>query len=168
MSDRTLQELETAAADAQKQLAAKKSAIAAGKELPQPPREASIVVDEPGAGFVIAPFVFLINSDLDPYGVALPASGVGEQIAPGGGNAYYNGTTCPTDAVSVWGATGTLVIGVTVEDWLWYALELSSVALLPVSLESEVLFSSVVVTVVGGNATTGAGCTTTSAGGEGT
>lgn len=46
MSEHTLKELETQVADAQKQLAAKKSAIAAGKELPQPPRDLSIVVDE--------------------------------------------------------------------------------------------------------------------------
>lgn len=59
--------------------------------------------------------------------------------------------------VSLCGVTGAVVIGVTVEDSLWYALELSSVALSPVSEEFDVLFSSVLVTVVGGTAMTGAG-----------
>lgn len=65
----------------------------------------SIVVDEPGAGFVIAPFVFIFNSDLDPYGCAVPSSGVGIQVSAGGGSVYYNGTVCFTDSISVLGTT---------------------------------------------------------------
>jgi hypothetical protein len=58
-----------------------------------------------GKGYVIAPYVAIINSDLDPNGAAVPSLGVGFLIQPGGGNLYYNGTTCPTDPVAVWGAT---------------------------------------------------------------
>ncbi len=65
----------------------------------------SIVVDSGGSGFVIAPFVFIYNDQLDPYGCAIPSSGVGVQVAPGGGSIYYNGTACPTDSVSVSGTT---------------------------------------------------------------
>ena len=65
----------------------------------------SIVVDEPGAGYVIAPFVFIFNNELDPYGCAVPSSGVGIQVAASGGAAYYNGTACFTDSVAVLGTT---------------------------------------------------------------
>lgn len=65
----------------------------------------SIVVDNGGSGFVIAPYVFIYNSPLDPYGCAVPSSGVGLQVAAGGGSIYYNGTTCFTDSVSVYGTT---------------------------------------------------------------
>lgn len=65
----------------------------------------SIVVDYGGKGYLIAPYVAILNSDLDPNGAALPASGVGFQIPAGGGNLYYNGAVCPTDPVAVWGAT---------------------------------------------------------------
>jgi hypothetical protein len=64
----------------------------------------SIVVDNGGAGYVIAPFVFIYNDQLDPYGCAVPSSGVGIQVVPTG-SIYYNGTTCPTDSVSVLGTT---------------------------------------------------------------
>lgn len=63
----------------------------------------SIVVDNGGAGFVIAPFVFIYNDQLDPYGCAVPSSGVGIQVGAGGGSIYYNGTACPTDSVAVFG-----------------------------------------------------------------
>ncbi len=63
----------------------------------------TIVVDEGGSGFVIAPYVFIMNSELDPYGCAVPSSGVGIQLASSGGNIWYNGTACPTDSVSVFG-----------------------------------------------------------------
>ena len=42
----------------------------------------TIVVDNGGSGFVIAPFVFLYNDQLDPYGCAVPSSGVGIQVLP--------------------------------------------------------------------------------------
>ena len=65
---------------------------------------ASIAVDDPGAGYVIAPYVFIQNSDLDPYGAATPSATVGLQFQAGA-SLYVNGTSCNTDSVSVWGAT---------------------------------------------------------------
>jgi hypothetical protein len=65
----------------------------------------SIVIDDPGAGYVIAPYVFLFNDDLDPYGCASPffGSAVSGVLLTASGGAYYvNGTACPTDAVSIY------------------------------------------------------------------
>ena len=58
-----------------------------------------------GAGYVIAPFVQFINSDLDPYGVAIPSATVGIQLLPNGGSVTWESTLCPTDPVSIYGAT---------------------------------------------------------------
>lgn len=65
----------------------------------------SIIVDYGGTGYAIAPYVQILNSDLDPNGAAVPSSGVGIQLAANGGSIYYNGTTCPTDPIAIWGAT---------------------------------------------------------------
>ena len=68
----------------------------------------SIVIDDPGAGYVIAPYVYIFNSDLDPYGGADPfysSTTTGIQIAASGGSLYINGTACPTDSIYVYGAT---------------------------------------------------------------
>ena len=62
------------------------------------------VIDNAGSGYLYAPLVMLINSDLDPNGAATPANGTGIIVVPGG-SIYYNGTVCPTTPVSVWGAT---------------------------------------------------------------
>jgi hypothetical protein len=67
----------------------------------------SILVDDPGSGYLAAPYVFLENSPLDPFGCADPYFGsanTGFQIGVGG-SYYVNGTHCPTDAISIWGAT---------------------------------------------------------------
>ena len=58
----------------------------------------SIVVDDPGANYVIAPYVQLISSDLDPYGCALPAiSGpVGMELFINSPPTAWNGTTTAT------------------------------------------------------------------------
>lgn len=65
----------------------------------------SITLIDPGAGYVIAPFVYIQNSDLDPYGCALPSATVGVLVPISGGNIWYNGTACPTDSLSVYCAT---------------------------------------------------------------
>lgn len=65
----------------------------------------SIVVDDGGANYLCAPYVFIMNSDLDPYGCAVPSATVGLLVAPATGPIAWNGTTCPTDAVAVYGAT---------------------------------------------------------------
>lgn len=64
----------------------------------------SITVDDGGAGYLIAPFVQIINSDLDPNGAAVPSSGVGILLPAGGDPLIWNGTVCPTDPVAIWGA----------------------------------------------------------------
>jgi hypothetical protein len=66
---------------------------------------ASITIDDPGAGYVIAPFVMIFNSDLDPYGVATPSATVGVLLAASSPPLLFNGTCCPTDPISVYGAT---------------------------------------------------------------
>ena len=70
----------------------------------------SIVIDDPGSGYVAAPFVFLENSlePPDPFGAANPYYGSvnsGLQLFPNGGNFYVNGTHCTTDQISIWGPT---------------------------------------------------------------
>ena len=64
----------------------------------------SIVIDRGGSSYAIAPFVQIINSDLDPNGAAVPSSGVGILLPAGGSPLVYNGTVCPTDPVAIWGA----------------------------------------------------------------
>lgn len=64
----------------------------------------SIVIDDPGAGYVTAPYVFIFNSELDPYGCAVPSDGVGLAIQSGG-SFNFDATSCPTDSISVWGDT---------------------------------------------------------------
>lgn len=68
---------------------------------------ASITVDNGGSDYVIAPYVFIMNSDLDPYGCANPAlsSGNGIWLPAAGGSFYINGTGCPTDSIALYCAT---------------------------------------------------------------
>lgn len=68
----------------------------------------SIVVDDPGSGYVTPPYVFLENNIVDPKGVADPYFGSvnsGIQLPSSGGSYYVNGTHCTTDAIAIWGAT---------------------------------------------------------------
>ena len=68
----------------------------------------SFVVDDPGSNYIVAPMVFLVGHPLDPKGVANPyfsSVNSGFILAAGGGNYYINGTSCPTQALSIWGAT---------------------------------------------------------------
>lgn len=65
----------------------------------------SIVIDDGGAGYAIAPYVFLQNSDLDPYGAAAPSATVGMLLTAGSPPYILNGTSCHTDSISVFGAT---------------------------------------------------------------
>jgi hypothetical protein len=66
---------------------------------------ASITILRPGTGYVLAPFVEIMNGDLDPNGAAAPSVGVGILLPSGGEPLIYNGTVCPTDPVAVFGAT---------------------------------------------------------------
>ena len=65
----------------------------------------SIVIDDPGAGYAIAPFVLLQNSDLDPYGCAVPTATGGILLPPSTPALIWNGTFCPTDPIAIFGAT---------------------------------------------------------------
>jgi hypothetical protein len=65
----------------------------------------SIVIDDPGAGYAIAPYVFIMNSDLDPYGCAVPSATSGMLLSAASAPYLLNGTSCFTDAIAVFGAT---------------------------------------------------------------
>lgn len=67
----------------------------------------SISIDNGGSGYVIAPYVFIQNSDLDPQGCADPSlnSGRGIWLTAAGGSYYVNGTACPTDSIALYSAT---------------------------------------------------------------
>ena len=64
----------------------------------------SFVISDGGANYVCAPFVFLENNERDPNGVAVPSATVGLVLTPGQA-VTWNGTVCPTDAISVYGGT---------------------------------------------------------------
>jgi hypothetical protein len=66
----------------------------------------SITIEDPGAGYLCAPMVFLINSDLDPNGCADPShgSGSGFELASGA-FLRFDATACPTDSIAVFCAT---------------------------------------------------------------
>lgn len=58
-----------------------------------------------GAKYQQPPLVMLRNSELDPNGVAIASATSGMQLSPNGGNIWFNGTMCPTDAISIFSAT---------------------------------------------------------------
>lgn len=64
----------------------------------------SIVIDDGGVGYITAPYVQLISSDLDPYGCAVPSTGVGWALAAGEA-LTFGATCCPTEAMSIFGAS---------------------------------------------------------------
>jgi hypothetical protein len=64
----------------------------------------SIVLDDPGAGYVLAPFMLFTNDPRDPNGCALPTATTGIVLASGG-SMTWNGTACPTGPISVYGGT---------------------------------------------------------------
>lgn len=67
----------------------------------------SIVIDNPGSGYVTAPYVYLLNSPLDPFGCANPFAGSvasGVELLPQG-SVTFDGSVCTTDQVAVYCAT---------------------------------------------------------------
>lgn len=66
----------------------------------------SITIDDPGAGYQVAPMVLLMNDLRDPFGVAIASATQGMWLPPGGSNTWVNGTFCPTAPVSIFSATG--------------------------------------------------------------
>ena len=67
----------------------------------------SVVIENGGSGYLIAPYVQIIGSDLDPYGCATPSSSSG-MVLPAAMTApiAFNGVGCPTDPVAVTGTSG--------------------------------------------------------------
>jgi hypothetical protein len=65
----------------------------------------AVTIIDPGAGYVQAPFLYVFNDDLDPYGAAAPANNVGMMLDGGSAPLILNGTACTTDAIAVWGAS---------------------------------------------------------------
>jgi hypothetical protein len=69
---------------------------------------ASITIDYGGSGYLVAPYVSILNADADPNGCADPSAGGGSGIllAANGGTYDRNGTVCTTDAMALFCATG--------------------------------------------------------------
>ena len=66
---------------------------------------ASISIDDPGAGYAYQPYVFLMNNPNDPFGCAVPSTGVGIELISAGGSYTSNGTICTTDQVGIYCAS---------------------------------------------------------------
>ena len=69
----------------------------------------SIVTEDAGSGYGIAPFLFMSNSVLDRFGCADPSvsSGSGIKLAATGtvgDTLLFDGNFCPTDAIAIFGA----------------------------------------------------------------
>lgn len=65
----------------------------------------SIVIDDPGKGYLYPPYVFLRNSPNDPFGCATPSATSGLLILANGGSFNLNGTICTTDQIAVFCAS---------------------------------------------------------------
>lgn len=85
-----------------------------GYQSPQNPAQAhcvlaggaisSIVVDNGGALYAVAPYVFIRNSLNDPNGVATPSATSGIELLPQG-SITFSGTSCATDSIAIFCAT---------------------------------------------------------------
>lgn len=64
----------------------------------------SITISNGGANYLAPPYVAIVPDRTDPTGVGT-ASAATFPLLPNGGNVYFNGPVCPTDAISIWGAT---------------------------------------------------------------
>ena len=65
----------------------------------------SIVIDDPGIGYAVAPYVHIYNNPLDPIGCSKPSATSGFSLASGSAPYILNGTMCTTDPIAVYGAT---------------------------------------------------------------
>ena len=64
----------------------------------------TITITNGGSGYTAAPFVFISAQRTDPTGVGSSSATLGIPIAANS-SLMWNGTTCPTDAISIWGGT---------------------------------------------------------------
>lgn len=70
----------------------------------------SITILNGGNGYIAAPFVYIRNSDLDPFGAALPnLTSSGFLLPAASPPIILNGTFLSTDAVSVIGTSGDIL-----------------------------------------------------------
>jgi len=65
----------------------------------------SISITDGGSGYLVAPYVFIQALRTDPTGVGIPSATVGILVPGAGGLLSIVDLTCPTSALSVWGAT---------------------------------------------------------------
>ena len=65
----------------------------------------SISIDSGGTNYTAPPYVFIRADRRDATGVGIPSATAGFPIQANGGSYYVNGTSCPTSAISIWGAT---------------------------------------------------------------
>lgn len=65
----------------------------------------SIVIENGGGNYVKAPYVFIRNSENDPFGVAIPSATSGILLGANGGSYYVNGTAQTTDSLALFCAT---------------------------------------------------------------
>lgn len=68
----------------------------------------SITILDPGQGYVNKPEIIMANDPLDPFGCADPSAGggSGQMLVASGGSYYNNGTACPSDAIALFGTSG--------------------------------------------------------------
>lgn len=66
---------------------------------------ASIVIDNPGSGYLFPPYVYIHNDPLDPFGSFNPSVTAGILLSANGGSYNPNGSVCTTDQISVFCAT---------------------------------------------------------------
>lgn len=65
----------------------------------------SVTILDGGSGYVVAPYALIYNSDLDPFGCAVPSATEGLLLKNQSDAILFNATCCPTDAVAVFGAS---------------------------------------------------------------
>jgi hypothetical protein len=65
----------------------------------------SFAISDGGRGYQVAPFVAMRNTLRDPYGVAIASATSGFLVPHAGGKLEFNGTVCPTSAISIFGGT---------------------------------------------------------------
>jgi hypothetical protein len=71
----------------------------------------SIVVDDPGVGYTLAPYVLIQNDPMDPNGAAIPSVSGGIILpASMGAPIVWNGTVCPTEPISVIGTAAAVLV----------------------------------------------------------
>lgn len=65
----------------------------------------AIVIEDPGAGYVVAPFVRITNDFNDPYGVAIASASSGILLTAGG--SLFMDRAVPIDQIGIFGAATT-------------------------------------------------------------